>query len=201
MTTQARSEITRDKILDAARDCFIEQGYDATGVAEICQRARVSKGAFYHHFPTKQALFLELLNRWLAGVSAQVETIQSAGATVPEMLDTLSLLIGRVLEDASGQVQMFLEFWTRAARDPAIWQATISPYHTYQRLFAGLIERGIAEESLRPVDPMAAAQAVVSMGVGLLLQAALDPQGTDWDRVAHQSVQMLLDGLRNREEL
>ncbi len=199
MLTQARSEITRDRILDAARDCFVEQGYDATGVAEICQRAGVSKGAFYHHFPTKQALFMELFNRWIAGVSAKVETIQSAGMTVPETLDTLSLLIGRVLEDASGQVQMFLEFWTRAARNPDIWQATIAPYHTYQQIFAGLIARGIAEGSLRPVDPMAAAQTTVSLGVGLLLQAALDPQGADWDRVAHQSVQMLLDGLRNKE--
>jgi hypothetical protein len=143
---------------------------------------------------------LELFNLWIAGISAQVQNIQSIGATAPETLETLSLLIGRVLKDASGQVQMFLEFWTQAARDPAIWQATIAPYHTYQRLFADLIERGIVEGSLRPVDPMVAGQAVVSLGVGLLLQATLDPQGADWDKVTRQSVQILLDGLKSKEE-
>ena len=59
---QQRSEETRARLLEAAEACFSESGYDGTGVAKICRRAGVSKGAFYHHFETKQAIFLELLN-------------------------------------------------------------------------------------------------------------------------------------------
>jgi hypothetical protein len=45
------------------------------------------------------------------------------------------------------------------------------------------------------VDPTAAAHVVVSLGVGLLLQALLDAQGIDWGKVSQQSLQILLDGL------
>ena len=63
---QQRSMETRKRILDAAQSLFSQSGYDATGVAEICRAAGVSKGAFYHHFPSKQAIFLELLDGWLS---------------------------------------------------------------------------------------------------------------------------------------
>ncbi len=62
---QARSEETRTHILEAALRRFANHGYSAASVDEICAEAGVSKGAFYHHFPSKQALFLELLNEWL----------------------------------------------------------------------------------------------------------------------------------------
>jgi len=58
-----------------------------------------------------------------------------------------------------------------------------------------MIEDGIAEGSLRPLDPEKAAQAVVSLAVGVLLQSSLDPQGADWGQVAYEGIQMLLPGL------
>ena len=65
MARQRRGQESRERILEAAQLCFAQDGYNATGVAQICRRAGLSKGAFYHHFATKQAVFLELLNRWL----------------------------------------------------------------------------------------------------------------------------------------
>ena len=53
MGRQKRGEETRSRILDAAQGCFVQHGYDATGVAEICRSAGLSKGAFYYHFPSK----------------------------------------------------------------------------------------------------------------------------------------------------
>ena len=63
-----RSAETRQKIESAALELFSRDGYDATGVADICTRAGISKGAFYHHFPTKQDVFLSLLNYWVASI-------------------------------------------------------------------------------------------------------------------------------------
>jgi hypothetical protein len=55
MPQQRRGEETHNRILDAALEAFARYGYDATGVAEICRRADVTKGGFYHHFPSKWA--------------------------------------------------------------------------------------------------------------------------------------------------
>jgi AcrR family transcriptional regulator len=82
--TQARSEDTRARILQAAEEAFCAAGYDATGVAEICARAGVSKGAFYHHFATKHDAFMALLARWLGGIDTQFAAARQQEATVPE---------------------------------------------------------------------------------------------------------------------
>jgi len=53
---QARAEATRQRILDSAVDLFDELGYGETGLADVLLRANVSKGAFYYHFDSKEAV-------------------------------------------------------------------------------------------------------------------------------------------------
>ena len=54
---------TRAALLKAARRLFAERGYGAVSLDEICARARVTKGALYHHFENKQDLFLGVYER------------------------------------------------------------------------------------------------------------------------------------------
>ena len=54
----------RRKILDAALITIREKGYAATTVDELCARAGVSKGSFFHHFEDKEALAVAAANHW-----------------------------------------------------------------------------------------------------------------------------------------
>lgn len=51
------SESTRDALVDSAVELFTKRGYAATSLDEVAKKARVTKGALYHHFSGKQALF------------------------------------------------------------------------------------------------------------------------------------------------
>jgi AcrR family transcriptional regulator len=199
MNPQRRGEETRSHILKAAEESFAQYGYDATGVAGICRRAGASKGAFYHHFPSKQAVFLELLNRWLTGLDVQLTAARAGAETVPEGFLRMAGMVRQVFQAAGGQLPIFLEFLTQAAHDPAVWQATIAPYRRYRAFFSDMIEAGIAEGTLRPVDPETAAQVIVSLSVGLLLQVLLDPRGADWGQVAQEGIGMLLRSLERKK--
>jgi AcrR family transcriptional regulator len=61
VTVRARrldySESTRNALVDSAVELFAQRGYAATSLDEVAKRARVTKGALYHHFTGKQALF------------------------------------------------------------------------------------------------------------------------------------------------
>lgn len=78
-----RRSNARDRLLDGAESLFRERGFESVGVAEICKAAHVNKGSFYHFFPSKRALLLEvldrswddtgLLRRWETDVPGQVD--------------------------------------------------------------------------------------------------------------------------------
>jgi AcrR family transcriptional regulator len=195
MSRQRRGEETRLRILQAAEACFAQNGYDATSVAEICKHAGLSKGAFYHHFSSKQALFIELLNRWLENLDMQFESARTEAKDVPEGLFRMAEMTGSIFQEASGQFPILFEFWVQAVRDPQIWKAAIAPYHRYRAFFSQMIEAGISEGSLRPVDPDLTAQVLVSLAVGLLLQGSLDPDGADWAGAVQDGIKMLLRDL------
>lgn len=51
-------EETKRRIADTAKELFIQKGYGAVTMNEVCETAQVSKGSLYHHFPSKEELFL-----------------------------------------------------------------------------------------------------------------------------------------------
>ncbi|HEY44491.1 MAG TPA: TetR/AcrR family transcriptional regulator [Anaerolineae bacterium] len=195
---QQRSEETRTRLLKAAETSFAQHGFDATGVAKICQVAGVTKGAFYHHFSSKQEIFLELFRRWLEGLESQMTNLREETVSVPEELLSMSGLIQEVLQAAEDQLPIYLEFWTRAMRDPTVMQALIDPFHRYRDLFSEMISEGISEGTLKKVHPETTAKLILALALGLLIQGLIDPRGDDWQRVTQESLQILLTGLRER---
>ena len=65
---------TRDKILQAALEVFAQKGYHRALVDDIVRTSRTSKGAVYHHFPNKEALFLALVDEFSARLAEAVAT-------------------------------------------------------------------------------------------------------------------------------
>jgi AcrR family transcriptional regulator len=196
--TMPRSAETRLRIMDAAVARFSANGYDAASVEDICSEAGVSKGAFYYHFESKQTLFLGLLQAWLVGLDKAMNAARRP--TVPETLIEMTKMLPVAMGEARHRLGMWLEFWSQASRDKAVWKATIAPYRHYREFFSQMINDGISEGTFREVDPDTAAQAILSMAVGLFLQSVLDPRGAKWQKTAEQSMQMLMSGLVTTKE-
>lgn len=70
---------TRDRILQGALEVFAQKGYHRALVDDIVRASHTSKGAVYHHFPNKEALFLALVDEF-AGRLAESVAAAIAGA-------------------------------------------------------------------------------------------------------------------------
>jgi AcrR family transcriptional regulator len=95
------AEATYEALLDSAAACFYESGFAATSLDEVAQRARVTKGAIYHHFASKRDVFQAVLERQQilsAGAVAQ------AGAAADEPWSAILAAFERFLELISDPV-------------------------------------------------------------------------------------------------
>ena len=198
MKQQDRATHTKESILKAAEHLFAVQGYEATSVSMICDAVGVSKGAFYHHYKTKQSVFLELMQHWLMGLDEQLVLINESTDDVKDGLLSMGEIVGQVLDVGGPQLPIFLEFLSRAIRDPAVWEAMVEPFQRYRDFFAVQIQQGIDEESFREISPQYAARVIIALAVGMLVQGLLDPDGEDWRDVTQEALQLLLHGIAAR---
>jgi TetR/AcrR family transcriptional regulator, transcriptional repressor for nem operon len=91
----------RERILDVARRLVLERGFSATSVADILDEVQASKGAFFHHFPSKVALGHALVRRYAdADAAALDQALLAAEAASDDPADQLVALL-RVFEQAA----------------------------------------------------------------------------------------------------
>src|SRR5918995_2092696 len=83
-----RSDTTRAKLVAAARELFARRGYAEVGTEEIVRRARVTRGALYHHFEDKRDLF-RAVHEQIEGELTQAIGAQLAGAGSDDPIDAL----------------------------------------------------------------------------------------------------------------
>lgn len=150
---------TRNRLIQAARKAFMEEGYRAS-VDGIAARAGVAKQTLYNHFPSKEELFSESVGLVSAAIMVSLDcqtddvraTLLRFGATFRQNV-----------HGAEG-LALFRTLMAEAARFPTLAQAFFAkgPEQTTARL-ADFLGRAMAAARLRQDDPRFAAEMLVGM--------------------------------------
>lgn len=151
----------RRELIDAARALFIEQGYEQTAMSEIARRANVAQGTFYIYFSSKQEVLaaimrelLEELGAIIRGLSERIElsAVEALRQAMESCLDRLSHE-SRLVEAVYLQAN-----YTLPAQLVQEYAPTLLPAIT------AIIERGVAEGSMRVTHPRMAAEFLWAVG-------------------------------------
>ena len=161
MPEQAR----REQILSAARRCFIENGYHPTRMDDIAKAAGLSKGGVYFHFKSKQEVFETLVEEEFGRSMSFLRSVTEGDAPVAEKMQILAQHYLEYFGQAPDAPRFFIVMGEMALRDQALSKRLLDMQQAYIEVIAKLVDQGIAEGVLRPVD---------SLVVGAILKALLN---------------------------
>ncbi|MCG6207322.1 TetR/AcrR family transcriptional regulator [Rhodopseudomonas sp. HC1] len=85
-TNLERSSTTRAGLIAAARQAFVARGYAGTSTPDLVEAAGVTRGALYHHFADKQALFRAVIEAESAAVAAEIEAAPFSGSPIEALV-------------------------------------------------------------------------------------------------------------------
>lgn len=171
--SQAR---TRELLVETARELFLRDGYHATSLEKVAEAAGFSKGAVYSNFRNKDELCLAVLDALHAAEAEQIVSAFHAGADGEQRLAAFNAWAQRMLGDA-GWTLLEVEFAVQARRNPELRAELARRARGLHRAIAGLIEQQEAELGVRAALPAEVlAPALLSLGIGLGMQRALDPE-------------------------
>ncbi|KAA0923311.1 TetR/AcrR family transcriptional regulator [Rhodococcus sp. IEGM 1401] len=115
---QDRSRVTRQRLLEATIDSLAEQGWVATTVGVVAERAGVSRGATQHHFPTREDLITGALEYMF---DTRMDSARREAQEIPAGPGRTTLVVERLVEYYTGPMfKAALQVWTAASADPEL---------------------------------------------------------------------------------
>ncbi|HWW05348.1 TetR/AcrR family transcriptional regulator [Collimonas sp.] len=163
--------LTRERLLQAGRKLFVQNGFGGASIREIAEAAGYSQGAFYSNFVDKDAILLELLRAHMETEAAQLAAVfASAELSGEEVLAALDAWADTLHADANWTM-LSIELQLHASRSPAFAAAYEAVWKTHRSALGHVIERLFAHLALvPPAEPEQLAAGFMALAHGLGLQ-------------------------------
>ena len=180
----------REAILDAARKCFLKQGYDAVTVRDVIRMTGLAAGTFYNYFPDKDSLFRAVLESRMNDLMASMHAVRISATTVESFINGA-----------------FRTLFDRIADDPGFFRLIMRNEHAVRTLFqdsvVGIPMRALKEDVVAAiergifppldVDLMTSAFFGVGFEIGRTLSVAKKP---DPDAAAAFATRLMTAGVQ-----
>lgn len=175
LTRAENSERIRERLVATATTLFLRDGFAATSLDTIANEAGYSKGAVYSNFRNKDDLCLAVLDRIHAEQAGRIVEAMSGARNVEERLTAFERWAEANIGDEAW-TSLEVEFAFSAGRDPRVRAELAERSKVVSGLLSGLVGANATEFGIAlPMPAQDVAIALLSLGIGLGVQRALDP--------------------------
>lgn len=179
-TKQAKAAMSRERILDGARELILARGFSAMTVDAVCNLAGITKGGFFHHFASKDELGLAALDKFWSDANAR-----EAEAGFNQLENPVQALLGyldyaiEAYQQPELQKGCMLAIFTieLAESSEALFQAASSHFNTWRTHLVKMFDRA-AKHAGKEMDALAWTDMFISTleGVLVLAKSSHDPK-------------------------
>jgi TetR/AcrR family transcriptional repressor of uid operon len=169
-------EHRRQEIINAARSCFLRNGFHQTTTDEICHEAAITPGGLYHYFDSKEdiisAVVMDTARTRVGRVTSMTNGAEDVRSAFREMIAYFSQVIRD--PDLDTRTRLDIEIWAETLHNDKLAAITQEGLALRRQWLEALINRGREEGMYRPeVDPRGLANllivTIMAMRVGRLL--------------------------------
>ena len=193
-----QSQETANRILTQAMKIFLAKGYHGTSIEDITQAAKLTKGALYWHFKSKEDLLKRIIEeyekRFLDGM------IQAVSEVKGDILDKIEKYFRYNAAFAYYNRELCVSFDTLAAELVGAHHGIESEfrriYRKYQKFLSRLIVQGKKEKIFkREMDEDLSALVIIAFHVGILLQWSMNKDEIDGEAYVNTFKKIMLSGM------
>tara|TARA_B110000116_G_C16610944_1_gene479388 strand:- start:164 stop:754 length:591 start_codon:yes stop_codon:yes gene_type:complete len=192
-----KQENTKKRILDAAFNVFVSNGFKDTTMSHIVKESGLSKGAIYHYYSSKKDLFISLIDHWevfsFPNFYSRESKDESAENTLIRFADT-------VYEVFCAKPDVFLaeiEFWALANKDKEINERSKLLYDKILTLFELVLNKGVRNKEFKKIDTKIISMELLSVFQGINWFCLFGGSKEMVKKYLHQSVGVILEGIRS----
>ena len=169
LTRSESRQKTRERLLDAAKEAFTREGYAGASVDVIAEGAGFSKGAFYSNFESKEAIFLELLERHMSEEVAISSGFAPAEASAEEAIESIAERYASDPVDLDWCL-LSIEFALHATRSAAFAARRTELFARHYDAVAEIITAIAAKAKAEVADPARSAAIFIALRQGMALE-------------------------------
>ena len=193
--TEEHERKRREQILAAAMKCFARNGYRTTSIEDIVRESKLSVGAIYSYFPSKQDLFLALAEqRTTETLEAFRAVYERPGSMAEKNRDAVELFFQQMSAELAPYCRVSFEFWSEAPKSDALQAERARLCDAIRQFIVWTLTEARETGELRPdVDIEAAAELILALDDGIILHhvSGVQPIATELLKRAYIA---LLDG-------
>jgi AcrR family transcriptional regulator len=195
--TQEYKREVRERILSAAEKLFSSKGYYDTSMDEIVAESRLSKGAIYSYFKSKEDLFVALHEKELEeSITVLTSTFAPGDSARTKLEKIIGTAFGSMVNASKNSCRISLEFNVAAPRIRSVQRRREEHFMALHRFLAEIIKEGVEKKEFRSdVDPNQTALILLAMADGLSLDWATTNLKFDWKTLTEQVEKMVMKGL------
>lgn len=137
------------RVLEAAKTCFVRSGFQGASMHHICAEAGMSPGALYRYFPSKEAIIEAIA----AADRRQDVEMLAAISTIPHVIDGIVAAAMSHIQyiHQSGNAPLFVEIRAEAMRNEAVRQSSMKCMEDAEQVFRSRLRDALAAGDIDPV--------------------------------------------------